>query len=437
MAQSQKLMQIEAQVRECRTLSDLGIEAVNAGSDLLGVGQVLLFQMSWGRPRIKFASNVSNISNDSPLIQSISSEIEKAVRRSETNTILNFQLDPIAGEPAQFPFGTVTLWEDRKEKVRGGMVFLADRPWVPQSYQLAVYYSELVHHAHRAIVGQKRFNPTRFGARLILWSAVLVGALALWLVELPMSIIAPARVVAKDPTTVTSNLPGVINEIFVQPAQSVTKGMVLAKLDDTELQADLDQAEKNYSVAAAKFENMSRQALSRPSMRRELAVVEAEMQLADVERNWAKTRLERTVIRAPRDGIISIDTPQDLVGRPVEKGATLFDIIDQTQVELRADVPVNDSQLIYELKRADAFLNNAPLTAIPLSIRQIPHSPILDDRGSVSYPITLDFIDSVDARVGSEGYVQLQGPKERLYYVLLRRPLMWLRRNVPQGVWPF
>ena len=435
MKNAQKLMKFEAQIRACQTVNDVGIESVNLASELLEAPQVILFDISWGRPRIKFGSNVSSISKDSPLIQDITYEIEQAVRRSETNTILNFQLDTKAETAAQMPFGAVTLWEDRKENIQGGMVFLADRPWTPESYQLATYFSEFVYHAYRALSGAKRFNPKKAVMRFGVLTALIASLCALWFVKLPISIMAPARVVAKDPTTVAATLSGIIDEVRVQPAQIVHAGMVLATLDDADLKAELDRAEQNYAVAAAKFENMSRQALTRPNSRRELAIVEAEMELANVERIWARKRLDRTEIRAPRDGVISIDTPQDLIGRPVDKGTALFDIVDPKQIELRVDVPVDDSRLMYQLSNAEAFLNSAPLTARPLRTKLVPHSPILDDRGGVSYPLILDFSTPTIEKIGSEGYVQLRGPTERLYYVLLRRPLMWMRRVMPFGLW--
>lgn len=429
------LMEFQRRLHASRKSTDVILTSVNASSEIVDAGQCLFFENSWGRPRIKGVSNLPNVAADSPLIQEIYKAIQRAINRSEVDTVLNFQLSEAQDSPAQFPFGTIMIWDTKSEKPYAGIVFLSDRPWTPERLRRAEYVSELTQHAYEAIKGKRRFNIGGAFRRLIAWGVIASATAALWLITVPISVVIPARVVAKDPALVSAEIDGVVDEILVSANQHVEQGALLARLDDTEYQAALNQAEQNLSVAIARRENMSRQALTRPNGRRELAIAEAEQKLAEIELKWAQHRLDRVELRAHKNGIVSLMDISELQGSPVQQGQKLFEIIDPTQAEVIADVPVEDAILMYQAQRIEIFLNDDPLTSVRGQISEIPHQPVTNQRGSFSYSLTLSFSENTDARIGAEGQVHIEGPKDRLINVILRRPMMFMRKTIPTWLW--
>ena len=429
------LMDFQRRMHAARTSSDVILTSVNASNEIVDAGQCVFFENSWGRPRIKRASNLPNVAMDSPLVQELQRVIEGAIKRSEVDSVINFQLSEKQDAPAQFPFGTILIWDTKAEKPYAGLVLLSDRPWIPERLRRAEYISEITQHAYEAIKGKRRFSLGGAFRRMIVWGGVAATAAALWLLHVPISIVVPSRVVATDPTIVSAEIDGIVDEILVSANQQVEEGTVLARLDDTEYQAALAQSEQNLAVAIARRENLSRQALTRPNGRRELAIAEAEQKLAEIELKWAQQRLDRVELRANRQGVVSLINATDLQGSPVQQGQKLFEIIDPEQSELTADVPVEDAILMYQAQRIEIFLNDDPLASIDGEISDIPHQPMTNSRGGFSYPLTVSLPKNTGVRIGAEGQVHIEGPKDRLINVILRRPMMFIRKTVPTWLW--
>ncbi|HEV8509256.1 MAG TPA: efflux RND transporter periplasmic adaptor subunit [Gemmatimonadales bacterium] len=96
---------------------------------------------------------------------------------------------------------------------------------------------------------------------------------------------------------------GRIVEILVREGQMVATGTPLFKVDDAELKAQVAQAEADRQMARHALERTKQLMAQNASSTSDLEQAQAKSQGADANYDLLKTRLDRTVVRAPFGGI--------------------------------------------------------------------------------------------------------------------------------------
>jgi len=155
---------------------------------------------------------------------------------------------------------------------------------------------------------------------------------------------------AERKAVVRAELGATVVAVGAEPGQSVTRGAVLARLDDSAIRdayessrSALSSAELNAQIASRELERA--QALvaagavaDRDVETARLSQTGAQAQLAEARSRLATAgkQLERTVIRAPFSGVVS-DRPVSL-GDVVQSGTTLFTIIDPASLKFEGAV---------------------------------------------------------------------------------------------------
>jgi RND family efflux transporter MFP subunit len=169
---------------------------------------------------------------------------------------------------------------------------------------------------------------------------------------LQRTIVASGSVAAWEELPVGSEVSGLsITQVLVDEGDTVKKGQLLAKLNDSVLQAQMRQQEANVEAARASFVQAQADLKRAQDLRKQGVVsVQAEDSSLAVARTAAATlvsrqgalaetqaRLAQTQITAPADGYIS--SRSAVIGQIVSAGTELFRIVRDGQLELRADVP--------------------------------------------------------------------------------------------------
>jgi RND family efflux transporter MFP subunit len=172
---------------------------------------------------------------------------------------------------------------------------------------------------------------------------------------------------AKFGADVRSEYTGIVTEVFVTEWVKVKKGDPLAKLDTREIEVALKRAQAAVEVAKANLlqlevgENRAQREYERAVKLKEeglitqqalddagteklaaaarIAAAKAQIRLAEEEVTQVQTRLAKTLLRAPRDGMVSLRNVNvgDFVG---EMGAkAMFRIVDNRVLDLTVTVP--------------------------------------------------------------------------------------------------
>ena len=151
---------------------------------------------------------------------------------------------------------------------------------------------------------------------------------------------------------VRAEVAGTVLETRVEQGQAVTRGAVLARLEDTAIrdawqsaQSAVRTAESSLELARRNLERSRSLSAAGAIAEREVEtatwnVTNAEATLADARARYAtaERQYQRTVIRAPISGIVSERAVS--AGDVVQVGAQLVTIIDPSSMRLEATVPV-------------------------------------------------------------------------------------------------
>lgn len=116
---------------------------------------------------------------------------------------------------------------------------------------------------------------------------------------------SPATLMVENEVAVSTRVSGVVESIDAERGESVRKGQALATLDQREFRLDLKAAEETLAVQQADFrraEELFRQSLISAA---EFEQKRSRFELAKVELERARLVIDRSVVRAPFDGVVA------------------------------------------------------------------------------------------------------------------------------------
>ena len=210
---------------------------------------------------------------------------------------------------------------------------------------------------------------------------------------------ASGYVTARRQATVSAKITGKVTEVLIEEGMRVQEGDVLARLDDTEAQAQLAlaraqvtatraqlaeiraqliQVERDYTrqQALAARQLISVQALEaalaqRDTLRARLASTEEQIRVAQESVAVAQVQLDNTVVRAPFSGVVIAKAaqPGEMIS-PISAGGGftrtgIGTIVDMDSLEIQVDVNEAFINRVKPDQPVEAMLNAYPDWHIP------------------------------------------------------------------------
>ncbi len=436
------LLEVEGALRKLPDRRAVEIFAVNELRRLLSYSQAAFVSFdAHGRAKISAFSGLAQVDRQAPLVRALQTVSEQLLQRCNEQDTLRGNLREVAGASlaalSEWPFEHY-LWHvlrERDGRPFGALLFMRTKPWREADEVIGVRLSEAVGQSIRALAPRSVFERIRVPKRA-LW-IVALALLALLLVPVSMTAIAPVEVVADDPFPVTAPMDGVIAQVAVDPNTPVKPGQVLFRYDDTALKADADVAARREAVALAKLATLRKAAFADPQARQRLAEAETELALARVEREHAEQLLSRVEVKASKEGIAIFADKARLIGKPVKTGERVMEIADPAQVVFRIDLPVSDAIAIREGGEVKVFLDADPLHAIDARVRWASFHAEEIPGGLLAFRIIAEpVVDDGDVRqelrqrlrIGFRGSAQVYGETVPLGFYLFRRPIAAARQ---------
>ncbi len=149
----------------------------------------------------------------------------------------------------------------------------------------------------------------------------------------------PGKILPLNYSKLAFEVPGKIAEVRIDIGDAVTKNEVLAVLDPSEMQANLNQALARYDLADQALERFKDLKEKGFISNQELDRANSEYLIAKAQVDLYSVKLEQTLIRAPFGGYIQnrfLDP-----GTVISPGVPILEIIDSTNVEAHVSVPSN------------------------------------------------------------------------------------------------
>lgn len=141
----------------------------------------------------------------------------------------------------------------------------------------------------------------------------------------------------KENIMVYPQFSGAIVSLQAKAGQKVTKGQVLATIEDGGLRSQLAQFEAQYNLAKTTFERQSR--LWNQKIGSEIQYLQAKTTMESQQKAVAqlKSQLDKTQVKAPFTGVI--DAVSTEIGQVVSPGMPLMRVVSLSDMYVTAEVP--------------------------------------------------------------------------------------------------
>ena len=160
----------------------------------------------------------------------------------------------------------------------------------------------------------------------------------------------PGKLLPVEQSKLSFEIPGKIKNIYVDVGDDVKEGQVLAKLDDREALARLNQVKASYDLSKQVFERFQDLRKQGHISIQELDKAISDLTIAKSEYEFYEVKLEQTSLISPYDGVIQnrfLDS-----GTVINQGIPILEVIDSNYVEAHISMPV---QYLNDMRIGDGY----------------------------------------------------------------------------------
>jgi membrane fusion protein (multidrug efflux system) len=151
------------------------------------------------------------------------------------------------------------------------------------------------------------------------------------------SLAVSGSIEANEQVQIRSQISGLVRSISFEEGSQVSKGQVLLKIDDSELRAQLAQAQTRQSLAA---ENERRAGLllkKEAISREEYDIAQSELRSTQAQTQLIRAQLDKTTIRAPFSGRIGLRSISE--GTYISPETIVANLLSTNPVKITFSVP--------------------------------------------------------------------------------------------------
>lgn len=432
-----RMIQAQREARHAATLDEFFFHMANNTRQVVGYRQAVVWSVE-GRPggRIAAVSGLPETEPEAPytvwmskVLRHIGVDVDRAATPIESKDVPPDLRDQW---PDWLPaFGLSLGLIDPVGRPLGALFLAREEAWDEDDEYLLAQLADAYAHAWANLLARRsllRRAARHAIRRRIPWlvAAMLAGAM---FIPMRQSVLAPAEVVASNPTIVRARIDGVVNRIHVAPNEPVREGQLVFDLDATDLRNRLQVAQQALEVARAEYRVAAQKAVFDNKSRSRLAVLKGKMdtQAAKVKRVADQLRLVE--VRAARPGLALYADPNDWIGRPVVAGEKIMQIADPAAVELDIMLPVSDAINLEPGAEVVFFLNIDPENPLRARLRSSSFRATATAEGNLAYRLKADIADAASPpRIGLRGTAKIFGAESSMFFFLFRKPLAKARQ---------
>ncbi len=220
--------------------------------------------------------------------------------------------------------------------------------------------------------------------------------------------------------TVVAPFSGYIAEANVRPGDIVSKGQVLAALDDR----DLTLERLTLASEKSQFEREYREAMAAHESAR-VAILRAQLDKATAQLELVEERLARTQVSAPLDGVIIEGDLSQSLGAPVERGDALFEVAPLDSYRVMLEVDETQIGALEPGQSGRLALAGFPVDYLSFVVERItPISTAADGRNFFTVEASLENTPEL-LRPGMQGVGKIDIGPRRLIWIWTHRLADW------------
>lgn len=276
---------------------------------------------------------------------------------------------------------------------------------------------------------QRKITPNKLGIGKPHYSLAMIGLLILsFIIQVPSRIVAPCEVVAMDPYVITAPLEGIINKVFVEPGERVSKGTTLFEYNKEVPLQHLEIAKREVMIIQSEAKRAAAMGLQEEQYRKELPILSMKLEKEKADLNLAQYHAEMLVIKAPEDGVVTMDNPDDWTGKPVQIGEKVMSISNPRKTKVRIWIPENDNTSLEKETDVQVMLNIDPTTSLEGKLMYVSNQTTITEKHVPSYIGEVQWVTPPKKpRLGLKGTAIIYGEKTSLFYFFFRKPISYMR----------
>jgi multidrug resistance efflux pump len=215
---------------------------------------------------------------------------------------------------------------------------------------------------------------------------------------------------------------GFIRAAPVRAGDTVKAGDVLATLEDR----DLILERSKWRAERDKLVQKQREVRAKHD-RTNLVMLDSQIRQAEAQLALAEEKLSRARILAPFDGIVVSGDLSQMLGSPVEKGKTLFELAPLDSYRLIVHVDERDVRYVAMGQSGTVAFAGVPWTPLRMALSKITPVTIAEE-GRNSFRIEARLTElGPQLRPGMEGVAKIETGQRSLVWIWTRAVVEWLR----------
>jgi RND family efflux transporter MFP subunit len=256
---------------------------------------------------------------------------------------------------------------------------------------------------------------------------LVAGALALAVVFLALAkgdyrVTADAVLEPAVKRAASAPFDGYVAQAPARAGDLVSKGAVLARLDDRDLQLERVKWESELAKSLKQY----RQALAERDAA-EAQVLSAQVAEASAELDRIRDRLARTDLTAPFDGVVVTGDLSQKLGAPVKLGDVLFEVAPLDAYRIRLLVDESDIARVEVGQAGSLVLSSLPEESFRFVVQKItPVARAEEGKNTFRVEAALERV-SERLRPGIEGVAKIEVGERRLLWIWTHDGTEWLR----------
>ncbi len=234
---------------------------------------------------------------------------------------------------------------------------------------------------------------------------------------------ADARLEGTIQRVIAAPMEGYVATADVRAGDNVTKGQLMAKLDDRDLRLE---HLKWVSQRSQRRREQSEALAGRDRAR--AGILAAQIEQADAQIALLNEQLNRIAITAPFDGVVVSGDLSQSLGAPVERGDILFEIAPLDSYRVILDVDERDIGAVSQEQTGSLALTGMPGDLIEIRIDKItPISAAEDGRNFFRVEASLLAEPPAILRPGMEGVGKIDAGRRKQIWIWTHKISSWLR----------
>ena len=275
-----------------------------------------------------------------------------------------------------------------------------------------------------------KFTLKMLGKRQYLFLSIILFC-ALFLIHIPLRIVAPCEIVPKEPVMITAPLEGIVEEVIVRPGQDILAGQVLFVYDKRVPLQELKVAQKQVQIIQSELNRAITLSFKDARSLPEIATLRIKLQKEQLRLELAEYQVDKLEVSSPMDGIAMLDSPEQWRGKPVRIGERVLVVSSPKMTKVRLWIPESDNVILDRSKPLKIFLNVSPEHSINAKLDYIADYTQMTDKGIPSFVSEAEWEnDEVNVKMGLKGTAILYGQEVSLFYWIVRRPWANLRSMI-------